>query len=72
MAEKIPFKYTSLGIRAKNNFVAALAMVNKEIAKKLNEKDRGKCTTEEFKFAISSFNDVLQTLVRRVKKAQGD
>jgi excisionase family DNA binding protein len=68
---EIPYKYSSLGVRAKNNFVAALIMVNNEVNKKLN-KDRKDCSTGEFKIVIDSLEETLKLLVRRVKKAQGD
>jgi hypothetical protein len=66
---EIPFKYTSLGLRAGNNYIAALMMVNREINEQLN-KDRKDCTTIEFKKAIESLEKILQKLVRRLKKAQ--
>ena len=68
---EIPYKYTTLGIRAVNNYVAALMMVNAEIDKKLG-KDRKDCSTEEFKTAIDALETTLQTLVRRLKKAQSE
>ena len=66
---EIPFKYTSLNIRAKNNYVAALTMVNHEIHKRLG-KDRKDCSTEEFKEVLDGIEDILQTLVRRLLKAK--
>ena len=68
---EIPYKYATLGIRAGNNYIAALMMVNTEIDKKLG-KDRKDCSTEEFKAAIDALETTLQTLVRRVKKAQSE
>jgi len=68
---EIPFKYTTLGVRAQNNYVAALMMVNNGIDKRLG-KERKDCSTAEYKETIASLEDILQTLVRRLKKAQGD
>lgn len=68
---EIPYKYTMLGIRAQNNYIAALMMVNTEIDKKLM-KERKDCSVDEFKAAIDSLEEILQTLVRRLKKAQSD
>lgn len=68
---EIPYKYTTLGIRAVNNYVAALMMVNAEIDKKLG-KDRQDCSTDEFKAAIGTLDRTLQTLVRRLKKTQSE
>ncbi len=71
VGREIPFQYTTLGIRAVNNYVAALMMVNAEIDKKLG-KDRKDCSTEEFKTTIESLDQILQSLVRRIKKAQSE
>lgn len=68
---EIPYKYSALNARAKNNYVAALMMVNNEVNKQLG-KDRKDCSTQEFKTAIDSLEKILQLLVRRVKKAQSD
>ncbi len=65
----IPYKYTTLAVRATNNYVAALMMVNTEINNQLG-KERNDCTTEEFKSAIDSLESILQTLVRKVMKAK--
>lgn len=69
---EIPYKYTTLGLRAQNNYVAALMMVNAEIEKILGEKDRKHCSTDEFKKATDALEGILQTLVRRIKKVQGE
>lgn len=70
---EIPYKYTSLGVRAKNNYVAALMMVNNEFYKRL-KKDREQCTTEEFQALLDqqTLAGILQGLVRQVKKAQAN
>lgn len=68
---EIPFKLTSLGIRAKNNYIAGLMMVNGEVDKVL-KKERKDCSQEEITQAISALEKILQTLVRRVKKAQSE
>lgn len=66
---EIPYKYTTLGIRSKNNYVAALMMVNTEINNQL-AKDRKNCSTDEFKSAIDSLESILQTLVRKIMRAK--
>ena len=68
---EIPYKYSALNARAKNNYVAALMMVNNEVNKQLG-KDRKDCSTQEFKTATDSLEKILQLLVRRIKKAQSD
>lgn len=68
---EISYKYSALNARAKNNYVAALMMVNNEVNKQLG-KDRKDCSTQEFKTAIDSLEKILQLLVRRIKKAQSD
>ncbi len=65
------YKYKSLNITGKTNYVSALMMVNTEINKRLG-KERSKASVDEFKQLLDSLDDVLQTLVRRVKKAQSD
>lgn len=68
---EIPYKYSALNARAKNNYVAALMMVNNEVNKQPG-KDRKDCSTQEFKTTIDSLEKILQLLVRRIKKAQSD
>ena len=66
---ELTYKYRSLNISGKNNYVSALMMVNHEINKRLG-KERDQASTEEFKDILDSLDDVLQTLVRRVHKAK--
>jgi len=68
---EIPYKYTSLGVTGRSNFVGAVIMVNHEINKRLG-KERDQCSVEEFKVILDSLDDILQTLVRRLKKAQSE
>ncbi len=68
---EIPYKYTSLGVTGRSNFVAAVIMVNHEINKRLG-KERDQCSVEEFKAILDTLDDILQTLVRRLKKAQSE
>jgi superfamily II DNA or RNA helicase len=68
---EIPYKYTTINIPAKNNYIAAITMVNRAVNIKLG-KDRKQCSTEEFKAGIDSLEEILQKLVRKIKKAQGD
>ena len=65
------YKYRSLRLTGKNNYVCALMMVNKDIEKRLG-KDRQSATTEEFRSVLDDLDDLLQTLVRRVRKAKAD
>ena len=64
-------KFKSLNITGKNNYVSALMMVNAEINKRLG-KDRAQAGTAEFRQTLENLDDILQTLVRRVRKAKAD
>ena len=66
---ELPYKYTSLGLTGRSNFIAAVMMVNYEINKRLG-KDRAECSTEEFKVILNSVEDIIKTLTRRVRKAK--
>ncbi|HUZ97526.1 MAG TPA: DEAD/DEAH box helicase family protein [Edaphobacter sp.] len=66
---EIPYKYTSLGITGRSNFVAAVMMLNHEINKRLG-KDRDQCSVEDFQVILDGLDDILQVLVRRVRKAK--
>lgn len=68
---EIPFKYTSLGLSGRSNFVAAVTMVNHEIKKRLG-KEREKCSLEELQVILESIDDIIQTLQRRVRKAKSE
>jgi excisionase family DNA binding protein len=65
------YKYRSLKLNGKNNYICALMMVNKEMEKRLG-KDRQQASTEEFRSVLENLEDLLQTLVRRVRKAKAD
>jgi len=68
---EIPYKYTSLGVSGRTNFIAAVMMVNHEIDKRLG-KERKDCSTEDFQTVLDDLDDLLQTLVRRVRKAKSE
>ncbi len=68
---EIPYKYRTLNVSGKDNYVSALMMVNHEINKRL-AKDRADASTEEIKAILDSLDDILQTLARRVRKAQSE
>ena len=68
---EIPYKYTSLGLSGRTNFIAAVMMVNHEMDKRLC-KDRKDCSTEEFQTVLDALDDILQILVRRVRKAKSE
>lgn len=68
---EIPYKLTSLNLTGRNNFIAAVTMVNHEMNKRLG-KDREQCSAEEFKRLLDSLDDVVQTLTRRLKKAKSE
>jgi len=63
------YKYKTLKLSGRNNFIAALTMVNHEINKRLG-KDRADASVEDFQNILDNLDDLLQTLVRRIKKAQ--
>jgi DNA repair protein RadD len=68
---EIPYKYKSLGLTGRTNFVAAVMMINHEINKRL-DKDREGCSVEEFRVVLDSLDDILQTVVRRLRKAKSE
>ena len=68
---ELPYRYKSLGITGRNNYVSAVMMVHAEVDRRLGKK-RAEATTEEFKDVLENLNDVLQTVVRRVHKAKSD
>lgn len=67
----LPFKLKP-GIGGKNNFIAAFQMVNEAISKRVapGKKRRQEWTSEEFANAMDLLPDVLNALVREVKKLQ--
>ena len=68
---ELPYKYKSLNLSGKNNYISALMMVNAEIQKRLG-KDRSQATIEEFRNILDNLDDLLKPLVRRVRKAKSD
>jgi hypothetical protein len=68
---EIPYKYKSLKLNGRSNYICTLMMVNYEINKRLG-KEREKASTEEFKDILESVEDILQTLARRLRKAKSD
>lgn len=68
---EIPYKYTSLGISGRSNYIATLTMVNNEINKRL-VKDRNDCSVEEFKEILDSVDDIIQIVGRRLRKAKSE
>ena len=68
---ELPYKYKSLNITGRNNYVSALMMINHEINKQLG-KERAQASTEEFRQVLDNLDDLLQTLVRRVHKAKAE
>lgn len=68
---ELPYKYKTLNLSGKDNYVSALMLVNSEIQKRLG-KDRSQATVEEFRSILDNLDDLLQTLVRRVRKAKSD
>ena len=68
---EIPYKYKSLKLAGRSNYVCALMMVNAEINERLG-KSRDEASTEEFKTILDSLNDVLQTLARKLRKVKYD
>ncbi len=68
---EIPFKYTSLDLTGRSNFVCAVMMVNHEINKRLG-KDRELRSTDEIKAVLDTTDDLLQQLVRKLRKVESD
>lgn len=68
---EMTYKYKSLKLTGKNNYVCALMMINAEINKRLG-KERQQATTEDFRTVLDNLDDLLQTLVRRLRKAKDD
>jgi DNA repair protein RadD len=61
------------GIGARDNFIAALQMVNEAIGKRVGDgRKRPEWAFEEFVKATEMLPDVLNDLVRQLKKAQAD
>lgn len=58
------------GIGAKNNFVAAFQMVNEQISKLVDKKGRHEFSKEDFANAMSHLPEILNSLVREVKRLQ--
>lgn len=66
----LPFKLKP-GIGAKTNFIAAFQMVNEGVAKRVGGgRKRAEWSTEEFAAAINLLPEVLNALVREIKKVQ--
>ena len=68
---ELPYRYKSLSITGKNNYVSALMMVNQEINRRLG-KERSAASTAEFRAVLSQLDEVLQRMVRRVHKAKAE
>jgi DNA repair protein RadD len=68
---ELTYKYKSLKLTGRTNYVSALMMVNAEMQKRLG-KERAQATTEEFKTILDDLEDLLQKLVRRLRKAKAD
>ncbi len=68
---EIPYKYKSLNVSGRDNYVSALMMVNHEINKRLG-KSRTDASTEEIKAVLDGLDDILQTLAKRVRKAKSE
>lgn len=66
---ELTHKYKSLKVAGKNNYISALMMVNAEINKRLG-KERVQASIEEFRQVLDGLEDLLQVLVRRVRKAK--
>lgn len=68
---ELTYKYKSLKINGRSNYISALMMVNHEINKRLG-KERGQASIEDFKQILDNLDNLLQTLVRRVHKAKAE
>ena len=56
---EIPYKFKSLKLTGRSNYICALMMVNAEINRRLG-KQRDQASTEEVKTILESLNDILQ------------
>lgn len=65
----LTYKYKTLKLSGKDNYISALMMVNGEIGKRLN-KEREQASTEEFRSTIEELPCILDTLTRRVSRAK--
>lgn len=69
---EIPYKFKTLKLTGRNNFICALMMVNKQIQDELG-KTRKDASTEEFKALLDNLDArILQPVVRRLRKAKAD
>lgn len=68
---EIPYKFKSLQLAGRSNYICALMMVNNEINERLG-KQRDQASTEEFQTILNSLDDILQPLVRKLRKVKGD
>jgi len=68
---ELVYKYKSLKLTGKSNYICALMMVNKEIERRLG-KERAEASLEEFRGVLDNLDDLLQILVRRVRRAKAD
>lgn len=69
--KEMAYKYRSLRLTGGNNYICALMMVNKEMDKRLGKK-RQQANTEEFRSILDNLDDLLQVLVRRVRRAKAE
>lgn len=68
---EIPYKYKSLKLAGRSNYICALMMINTAINERLG-KSRDEASTEEFKIVLDSLDDILQPVVRKLRKVKGD
>ena len=68
---ELTYKYKSLNISGKNNYVSALMMVNHEINRRLG-KERAQASIEEFRQVLDNLDDLLQRLRQRVHRAKAE
>lgn len=68
---EMTYKYKSLNLSGRNNYICALMMVNAEIQKRLG-KERSEASIEEFRNILDSLDDLLRPLAKRVRKVKSD
>ena len=68
---EIPYKYTSLGLNGRTNFISAVMMVNHEINERLG-KERRDSSIEEIQVVLDALDDIIKKLSRRLRKAKAD
>ena len=68
---ELTYKYKSLNLTGRNNYVSALMMVNRAVNEQLGV-DRSQAATEDFKRVSRALDDLLQPLVRQILNVKSE